>query len=167
MTGGTWLDSRPPQVTDERGVDALIRGSLLALLCLSVLVAAGCGGGTKAETDTQATGAARAACGGAPLATSATLPPGFPQVENATYTRQSSEGPTAVVEGYFGGSVKEGHDAYTKALATGGYAVTHHELDEHDSEVAWKGHGRSGQVALREQCGESDKIYVRITNRPA
>jgi len=27
--------------------------------------------------------------------------------------------------------------------------------------------GRTGQVALRERCGEGDKIYVHITNRPA
>jgi hypothetical protein len=45
--------------------------------------------------------------------------------------------------------------------------VTDDELDAHDSEVNWKGHGRSGQVALKEQCGENDKIYVKITNRPA
>jgi hypothetical protein len=33
--------------------------------------------------------------------------------------------------------------------------------------VSWKGEGRSGQVALREDCGDADKIYVHITNRPA
>lgn len=146
----------------------MIRASLLTLLCLSVVAAAGCGGGSKkAETDTKATSAAKAACGGSALATPSKLPSGFPQVQNATYTKQSTEGPTDIVEGYFNGSVKDGHNAYKMALNTGGYTVTHDELDEHDSEVNWKGHGRSGQVALREQCGESDKIYVRVTNRPA
>ena len=40
------------------------------------------------------------------------------------------------------------------------------ELEEHDSEVSWKGQGRSGQVALREECGDSDRTFVHITNRP-
>jgi hypothetical protein len=39
-------------------------------------------------------------------------------------------------------------------------------LEEHDSEASWSGEGRSGQVALREDCADSDKIYVHITNRP-
>jgi hypothetical protein len=147
---------------------SVVKTALFALLCLFAVVLAGCGGGSKkGDTDTQATGAAKAACEGSALASPSKLPPNFPQVQNATYTKEGTEGPTDIVEGYFSGSVKDGHAAYTKALNTGGYAVTHDELDEHDSEVNWKGHGRSGQVALREQCGESDKIYVRVTNRPA
>lgn len=78
---------------------------------------------------------AKAACEGALLATPSKLPAGFPQVQNATYTKQGSDGPTDVVEGYFSGSVKDGHAAYMKAPNTGGYTVTHDELDEHDSEV--------------------------------
>ena len=39
-------------------------------------------------------------------------------------------------------------------------------VEENDSEVSWKGEGRSGQVAIRNECGEDDKIYVKITNRP-
>jgi hypothetical protein len=35
------------------------------------------------------------------------------------------------------------------------------------TEISWKGAGRTGQVAMREECGDSDKTYVRITNRPA
>ena len=30
-----------------------------------------------------------------------------------------------------------------------------------------EGQGRSGQVGLREECGDSDRTYVRITNRPS
>jgi hypothetical protein len=135
------------------------------LLAAVVLVVAGCWGGkNKAETDTVGT---QAACDAPALSSATKLPANFPQVAQATYTKESTEGPTDVTEGYFMGSVKEGHDAYKSALNTNGYQVTHDELDEHDSEVNWKGHGRSGQVALREQCGDADKIYVHITNRPA
>ena len=40
-------------------------------------------------------------------------------------------------------------------------------LEDHDSEVSWQGEGRTGQVALREECGDSNKTYVHITNRAA
>jgi hypothetical protein len=106
-------------------------------------------------------------CTAPALSSTTKLPANWPQVSSATYTKESTDGPTNIVEGYFSGSVKDGHSAYKQALGTNGYEVTDDELDAHDSEVNWKGHGRSGQVALREQCGENDKIYVKITNRPA
>jgi hypothetical protein len=138
-----------------------------ALLGATVIVLAGCGGGGEKKGETETAGAAvSAACNGAQLAAAAKLPPSFPQVENVTYTAQRTDGPTEVVEGYFMGSVKDAHDEYKKELQGAGYKILFDELEEHDSEVSWKGEGRTGQVALREQCGEGDKIYVHITNRP-
>lgn len=137
--------------------------SWLALLGAVVIVLAGCGGEDK---DKEASGATKAVCTAPALSSTTKLPPGWPQVSDSTYTKESTDGPTNIVEGYFMGSVEDGHAAYKQALGTGGYTVTDDELDEHDSEVNWEGHSRSGQVALREQCGENDKIYVKITNRP-
>jgi hypothetical protein len=88
-------------------------------------------------------------------------------VENVTYTKQRTQGPSEVVEGYFEGSVKDAHDEYLNELKAAGFQILFEELEEHDSEVSWKGEGRTGQVALREDCGSDDKIYVHITNRPA
>lgn len=142
-------------------------GALLGVLAALVFVAAGCGGGGKhEETDTQASPQALAACNGSPLKAAPKLPPGFPMVENTTLTRQSTEGPTNLVEGYWKGTVKEAHDEYLKELKAAGYKILFEELEEHDSEVSWSGKGRSGQVALRDDCG-GDRIYVHITNRPA
>jgi hypothetical protein len=138
-----------------------------AVLGALALALAGCGSSKereKADTDTVGT---QAACDASALSSTTKLPPNFPNVAQSTYTKESAEGPTDITEGYFMGAVKEGHDAYKSALGTNGYQVTHDEFDEHDSEVNWEGHGRSGQVALREQCGENDKIYVKVTNRPA
>ena len=87
-------------------------------------------------------------------------------VENTTLTKQSTQGPTEVVEGYWKGDLKEAHDEYVKEFKAAGYQVLFEELEDHDSEVSWKGEGRSGQVALRDDCG-GGKIYVHITNRPA
>ena len=136
-----------------------------AVLATVVLVLAGCGGGggEKEAVNPQA----KAACEGSPLSGTPKLPASFPQVENVTFTKESTQGPTEVVEGYFEGSVKDAHDEYLKELKAASFKILFEELEEHDSEVSWKGEGRSGQVALREDCGSSDKIYVHITNRPA
>ena len=141
------------------------------VLAALVFVVAGCGlkekEGEKGDTDQALTKESQAACNGSALTDAAKLPPSFPQVENATYTQQKTEGPTEIVEGYFEGSVKDAHDEYKKELQGAGYKILFDELEDHDSEVSWSGEGRTGQVALREQCGDADKIYVHITNRPA
>jgi hypothetical protein len=139
-----------------------------ALLGAVVIALAGCGGGSKekgGETEPLSE-ETQAACEGSALSGTPKLPPSFPQVENVTFTKQRTGGPTNIVEGYFMGSVEDAHDEYKKELEGAGYKVLFDELEQHDSEVSWEGEGRSGQVALREQCGESDKIYVHITNRP-
>jgi hypothetical protein len=139
-----------------------------AVLGLVVLTFAGCGGGgEKASEEGELNEQAQAACTGSALSATPKLPPSFPQVENVTYTQQRTQGPTNVVEGYWEGSLKDAHDEYKKELEASGYKILFDELEEHDSEVSWQGEGRSGQVALREECGDNDKIYVHITNRPA
>jgi hypothetical protein len=100
------------------------------------------------------------------MSTALDLPNGWPQIENATYTQQSQQGPTTVVEGYFAGGVKAAHDEYKRELDAAGFTILFDELEENDSEVSWKGEGRSGQVALRNECGSNDKVFVHITNRP-
>jgi hypothetical protein len=136
-----------------------------AALAMVALVLAGCGGGGSEKE--AANPQAKAACEGSPLSARPKLPASFPEVENVTYTKDSTKGPTEVVEGYFEGSVKDAHDKYLKELKAADFQILFEELEEHDSEVSWKSEGRSGQVALREDCGSSDKIYVHITNRPA
>ncbi len=135
----------------------------LALLGAVVIVLAGCGGGGKEAEQNEPT---QAACSDSELAGSPKLPASFPQIENVTYTRQRTDGPTHVVEGYFIGSVQDAHDEYKKELQGSGFKILFDEVEEHDSEISWEGEGRTGQVALREECGESDKIYVHVTSRP-
>ena len=141
-----------------------------ALLGAIVVVLAGCGGGGKekgGETE-PLNKEAQAACEGSALSAKPKLPPSFPQIEadKLTYTQQRTEGPTEIVEGYFMGSLEDAHNEFKKELQGAGFKILFDELEEHDSEVSWGGEGRTGQVALREQCGEDPKIYVHITNRP-
>ena len=143
-------------------------GAVLGVLAALVFLVAGCGGGGDKDKDaeTEANPQALAACNGSALTAKPKLPPSFPMVENTTLTMQSTEGPTNLVEGYWKGDLKEAHDEYLKELKAAGYKILFEELEEHDSEVSWSGEGRSGQVALRDDCG-GDRIYVHITNRPA
>jgi hypothetical protein len=145
------------------------RAAAFAAIGLAVLLAAGCGGKKDESEGGALNKQALAACNGSALAEAPNLPPSWPQIETdkVTYTKQETKGPTTIVEGYFNGDIKEAHDEWKKELEASGYKILFDELEEHDSEVSWQGEGRSGQVALREECGSADKIYVHITNRPA
>ena len=125
--------------------------------------------GSKKETETDALSEqVQTACTADAMIEAPKLPPSFPQIEadKVTYTQQSTEGPTEVVEGYFHGDVQEAHDEYLKELKGAGYDILFEEVEApNDSEISWSGEGRTGQVALRNQCGENDKTYVHITNR--
>jgi hypothetical protein len=143
------------------------RTGVAVLVAVLALVAGGCGGGEENSEQSDLGEEAQAACTGKRLSAAPKLPPSFPQIEEdkLTYTRQSTVGPTNVVEGYFDGDVEEAHDEFEKELEGAGFDILFNELEEHDSEISWKGEGRTGQVALREECGDSDKTYVHITNR--
>ena len=141
----------------------------MVLALLTVGLAAGCGGGGENESGSL-NKEIQAVCEGSALAETPNLPPSFPQIEEdkLTYTKQSRQGPTEVVEGYFHGDVEEAHEEFQKELKASGYDILFDEVEPpDDSEISWKGEGRTGQVAMRNECGESDKTYVHITNRPA
>jgi hypothetical protein len=140
----------------------------LVLVLLAAGLAAGCGGGGNEESDRE--GTVQAACEGSAIDVTSKLPPSFPQIEEdkLTYTQESELGPTQVVEGYFNGDVEEAHEEFQKELQGAGYEILFDEVEApDDSEISWKGEGRTGQVAMRNECGDSDKTYVHITNRPA
>ena len=135
-----------------------------AILAFLVLLMAGCGGGDSKSSESG--DETEAACTKSPLTGAPELPKGWPQLQEVTYTQESQQGPTTVVEGYFAGDVKAAHDDFKRELESAGFTILFDELEDNDSEVSWKGQGRSGQVALRNECGSSDKVFVHITNRP-
>jgi ABC-type glycerol-3-phosphate transport system substrate-binding protein len=142
----------------------LMRGLFLAG-ALGLLLA-GCGGNGD-ESASESSEAAETACTGSELSEAPKLPAGWPDMGEVTFTEQSTQGPTEVVEGYFEGDIQAAHDDFKRELEAAGFTILFDEVEENDSEVSWEGEGRSGQVAVRNECGESDKMYVKVTNRPA
>jgi len=141
----------------------LMRG--LVLVGALGLLLAGCGGSDD-EGGGELTEQAEAACTGSELSEAPNLPAGWPDMGEVTFTEQSTQGPTEVVEGYFEGDIEAAHDDFKRELEAAGFTILFDEVEEDDSEVSWKGEGRSGQVAIRNECGDSDKMYVKVTNRP-
>lgn len=136
-----------------------------SVLAAFMLLLAGCGGSDSKSSESG--DETEAACTKSALSEAPELPQGWPDMGEVTFTQQSDQGPTKIVEGYFDGDIEAAHDDFKRELEASGFTILFDELEEHDSEVSWKGEGRSGQVALREECGSSDKIFVHITNRPA
>ena len=135
-----------------------------ALTIFAFLLVA-CGGDKKSEEESS--GETQAACTRSALAGTPDLPKGWPELSTVTYTLQAEQGPTTVVDGFFEGTLQAAHDDFKRELEASGFTILFDEIEEDDSEVSWKGKGRSGQVALREECGSDDKIFVHVTNRPA
>lgn len=140
----------------------------LVLALLAIGLVAGCGG-SGGGNDEKGGGdeTIEAACDGSALSDALNLPASWPQIEEdkLVYTKKSTAGPTEIVEGYFNGSIEDAHDEFQHELEASGFDITFEEVEEHDSEVAWAGEGRSGIVAIRDECGDSQKMYIRITNR--
>jgi hypothetical protein len=135
-----------------------------AVLAAFLLLLAGCGSSDNKSGESG--DETEAACTKPALTQAPDLPKGWPQLSEVTYTQQSQQGPTTIVEGYFAGDVKAAHDDFKRELDGAGFTILFDELEEDDSEVSWKGQGRSGQVALRNECGTDGKVLVHITNRP-
>jgi hypothetical protein len=136
----------------------------LPLAGVLVLGLTACGG--SEDTRTPLSQAALAVSEGSPLSESPRLPANWPDMEAVTFTKQSTRGPTEIVEGYYEGDIDSANDDFKSELEGAGFEILFDEVEQNDSEVVWRAEGRSGQVAMRAGCGEDDKVYVKVTNRP-
>lgn len=141
----------------------------LLLALLAAVVAGGlaaCGGDDAAvETVTTTVQRPSVACTGSPVKETG-LPESFPALEGVTFTKTATAGPTQLVDGYFEGTLRDGWRRYKAAFRRAGYAVVFDEIEARDSEVAYIGGGRTGQVALRALCREPGRVTVHVTSRP-
>ena len=125
-----------------------------ALALAAVGVALGCGGSGD-DKDKEAAVASRE-CPAAPAAMSGqpTLPTGFPQPAEVTYTGQVAKGPTSVIKAY---------NSYKDSFKDP-FEVEDSEHEAVDAEIEFKGSGKEGQVKLLQKC--KDRTTVTLTIRP-
>ena len=134
---------------------------LLAGLLAIALVAAGCGGGGKKESE-----GAKTDCKTQATTKPTGLPAAFPVPGELTFTDVRKDGPTLVVDGYWTAGIDEAYNEYKDQVEQAGYDILFNEKEEHDAEISYKGSGRTGQIALRDDCAESETTRVHITSRP-
>jgi hypothetical protein len=137
----------------------------MLVLALAVgFAVAGCGGKKKEE----AAGAegTKITCRADAFKGDPGLPAKFPKPAEYVVTESTQEGPTRVVVGYWESGLDEAYREWKDRIEEAGFKVTFDELEDHDSEVAYAGSGRTGIIQLRDRCNEDEVTYVRITSRP-
>ena len=130
------------------------------------LLAAGCGGDKKDSGEGGSAGESRTACKAPATSKPTGLPAAFPTPGELTISQVRKDGPTNVVDGYWTAGIDEAYKEFRDQVERAGYQLLFSEK-EHDAEISYKGSGRTGQIALRDDCTESDTTRVHITNRPA
>jgi hypothetical protein len=140
------------------------RTLLLVLAVAAGFLAAGCGGDKKKESEGSA--GAKIDCRADAFKGDPGLPAKFPIPAEFTVTESSEEGPTRIVIGYWESGIDEAYREWKDRIEEAGFKVTFDELEDHDSEVAYDGSGRTGIIQLRDRCNEEEVTYVRITSRP-
>lgn len=142
-----------------------MRAAAVLVFLLMALGAAGCGG--DEEGGEEESERAKVECEG--TAVTPDLPADFPTVAGVTFTDSSTAGASKIADGYYEGSLEDAYEGWKSAFRDAGYSVIFDEIEEDDSEVAYSGgdENTSGIVALRENCNQSGRISVHVTNRPA
>jgi hypothetical protein len=142
------------------------RIGLVLLLGLVVsIAAAGCGDAQKSSSAEPES--SKAACKAAATNRPTGLPAAFPVPGELTFTEVRKDGPTNVVDGYWTSGIDEAYEEFKDQVEQAGYEILFNEKEEHDAEISYRGSGRTGQIALRDDCSEADTTRVHITNRPA
>jgi hypothetical protein len=145
------------------------RGSRLLLIVLLGLSLAACGGnGEEGEEEEEGERSAAFAtiCEMSEMSGETGLPTGFPTPDSVTYVKSEETGPSQVVEGFADGELEDVYDDWHGMFEDSDFEITFDEREEHDAEISFEGGGESGQVKLAAECGEGDKLYVRVTSRP-
>lgn len=145
-----------------------MRKQLLLLLVLLPLVLAACGGDGDSEEEGEGErGEAFAPiCQMSAISGDTGLPADFPSIEQITYVKSEEAGPSRIVEGYGQGELEGLYEDLHDAFEDSEYAITFDEREDHDAEISFEGGGVSGQVKFADECGEGDRVYVRVTSRP-
>ena len=144
--------------------------SRLILLCLFALLALpACGGGeseSEREQEAERSEAFAPICEMTAMSGETGLPANFPVPSEVTWVKSEKAGPSTIVEGYGEDEMGDLYDEWHEQFESSDYKITFDEKEEHDAEISFEGGGQSGQVKLADECGESGRVYARVTSRP-
>lgn len=144
--------------------------SRLILLCLFALLALpACGGGeseSEREQEAERSEAFAPICEMTAMSGETGLPANFPVPGEVTWVKSEKAGPSTIVEGYGEDEMGDLYDEWHEQFESSDYKITFDEKEEHDAEISFEGGGQSGQVKLADECGESGRVYARVTSRP-
>ena len=145
-----------------------LRAALLLLLLAVGLGLAACGGDDEGEEEEEGERSAAFAtiCEMSEMSGETGLPSGFPTPDSVVFVKAEDAGPSRVVEGFAEGDLEDVYDDWHGQFEDSDFEITFDEREEHDAEISFEGGGESGQVKLAAECGEGDKLYVRVTSRP-
>jgi len=147
----------------------------LAIIVLIAGLLAGCGGGDQSGSGSQQDGGSQAKQegnapekqeGNAPNKQRKNAPEKKILLGDVTFVKAEKAGPSVVVEGWATEDLEKLYDEWHERFEESDYEITFDEQEEHDAEISFEGGGRSGQVKLAAECGESGKTYARVTSRP-
>jgi hypothetical protein len=143
----------------------------VVLLVLSIVFApalAACGGETESEREAEEgrSEAFAPICELSNVLADTGLPADFPVPGDVTFVKTEKAGPSAVVEGWATEDLEKLYEDWHERFKSSDYEITFDEQEEHDAEISFEGGGRSGQVKLASECGDSGKTYARVTSRP-
>jgi hypothetical protein len=142
----------------------------VALMSAVVITAAGCGGKSESEKESEAAkeGRGTITCEGKALSGSSGLPANFPHLDGVTYVNAQDKGPTHVVDAYSDESLKGLYNEYKERLKEEQFTILFDELEDKDSEISYKTKdgATEGQIALRDTC-DNGNVSVHITARPS
>jgi ABC-type glycerol-3-phosphate transport system substrate-binding protein len=143
--------------------DAEVTKRLVALVLMSVLVFAACGGDKK---DEEASSGDRPQCSEASAAADVPdLPADFPLPGEVTLTGSTTAGPSTIIEGYFQADIEEAFPEYKDAFVNAGWDITKDEKEADDAEIFFAHGNTNGQVNMFGECQGRTKL--RITIRPS
>ncbi|HJP67251.1 MAG TPA: hypothetical protein VKA30_13220 [Actinomycetota bacterium] len=138
---------------------------LIALAAVVGLALAACGSEGEEPSGGDQGGSPAACASPTALATSPSLPPGFPTPGEVTLSGVETIGPSLRVTGRWNGDLDEAFEGFKDAFEQANFDVTFSEKEEDDAEVSFAGGGTTGQVKMTVPCeGQTD---LRITIRPA
>jgi len=141
---------------------------LVAAMTMGLSLAA-CGGGGESEDEESEEARSEAfapICEMTAMSGETGLPAGFPVPGEVTFVKSEKAGPSTIVEGWAEDDMDDLYDEWHSQFESSDYKITFDEKEEHDAEISFEGGGQSGQVKLADECGDSGKVYARVTIRP-